>query len=446
MISCHFEELGEILGCGPELSPGTFRGIATDSRKAAPGQLFFAIAGDRFDGHEFVGDAVERGAVGAVVSRPTGSSVPEFLVNDVVQALGKVAGWHRRRFKIPVIGITGSCGKTTVKQMVAQIISSRAKVLRTQGNFNNLIGVPLTLAGLDVDHEFAVIEMGIDRQGEMAALTEIVRPTIGLVTNVAAVHLERLGTIDGVGEEKTVMYRSLTEDGVAVVNIDDPQLMRRRPSHCRVVTFSAAGNPEADIYCKSAQMNRDLTCNVTLVIDTEEVGVHLSTLGIHNVSNAVAAAACAWAADLDLEAICFGLARVESVDRRMIRKAGYGGAQVIDDSYNANPFSVEAAMQTLALLPGERMFVLGDMAELGNISDDEHKRMGAVAKELGIELFCLGPKTASTAAAFGNSKIHSLEHDELIEKIKPRMTSKTTVMVKGSNNMNMNLVADGLTG
>lgn len=422
-----------------------FAGISTDTRTLDAENLFFALVGPRFDGHGYVEQARMKGAAAAVVNYPVTTPLPLLQVADTQQALGQLARHWRARFSIPVIGITGSNGKTTVKEMIAAILSCSGPVLATKGNLNNDIGVPLTLAGLNAGHSSAVVEMGANHAGEIAYLAGLVRPTVAIVTNAGPAHLEGFGSLEGVARAKGELFAALDTDAIAIINADDPYaaLWHELAQGHQILTFGLTSTA-------------DVTASYTLAIDGTNlelrtpqgpVSLHLPLLGKHNLINALGAAAAALATGASLAQVRQGLESLDSVSGRLQRKQRRDGGLVIDDTYNANPASLRAAIDVLKEFSGERWLVLGDMAELGDNAATLHAEVGAYAAKAGINrLFTLGALADHAARAFGSSAQTFAEINSLIAALEENLRTEVTVLVKGSRSMGMERVVQALTG
>ena len=426
-----------------------FTSVGSDSRSVVPGMLFVALQGERFDGHDYVAEVLAQGAAGALVSREfaaTQTGLPLIGVADTRLALGRLAAHWRERFPIPLIGVTGSNGKTTVKEMCAAILRAdfgQHAVLATTGNLNNDIGLPLTLLKLHAPHHAAVIEMGMNHPGEIAALTQIARPTVALVNNAQRAHLAGLGTVADVARAKGEIFAGLPEDGVAVINADDAQapLWRDLARPHKVVSFGFS--PSATV--RGHWDPHGFGGELTLTTPQGETRLQLPLPGEHNARNALAAAAACLAAGVRLAPIVRGLERFSNVGGRLQRKTGRHGAMVIDDSYNANPDSMRAAIDVLATLPGRRIFVMGDMGEVGEAAGQMHDEIGGYAKSQGIELlFALGEKSAAAAHNFGSGGQHFPSVTALVGALQPLLDKDTTVLVKGSRFMKMERVVGPL--
>jgi UDP-N-acetylmuramoyl-tripeptide--D-alanyl-D-alanine ligase len=430
-----------------------FNRVATDTRALAEGDLFVALKGERFDGHDFVGIAKERGAAAAIVAADRAGSLPgnRIAVADPLAALGRLAAHWRARFTLPVFVIVGSNGKTTVKEMLAAILQARhgaAHVLATRGNFNNAIGLPLTVLGLRETHAAAVIEVGMNHPGETAELASIAQPTIAIVNNAQREHQEFMQGVAEVAAEHAAVVRALPADGVAVLNADDPHAdvwraaARERPG-MRVVEFAL------DAPATTRLIDAASGAGETIVFATPqgEATARLAALGRHNVSNALAAAAAALAIDIPLATVVRGLEAFRPVAGRLVPLTSTAGAAVIDDTYNANPDSVEAAIDVLAAAPAPRWLVLGDMGEVGANGPLFHDEIGAYARAAGIErLYAAGPLTAATVAAFGAGARHFSSVEALAEHVANAAAAGTTVLVKGSRFMRMERVVAALCG
>jgi len=423
-----------------------FKGVSTDTRSVSQGELFIALQGDHFDAHEFLEQAVASGAVAAVVSRPVPAGVPVLMVEDTRLALGLLAGAWRAQFDTPVVGVTGSNGKTTVKEMVATILKQDGRPLVTQGNLNNDIGVPLTLFNLDSSHTHAVIEMGANHIGEIEYLAGIAKPEVGVVTNAMSAHLEGFGSLDGVALAKGEMFAALEETGTAIINCDDTYAddWRDRAQPARVLGFGLS--EAADISAEHIRFDVKAwqTC-FTLRTPSGEIEINLPMAGQHNVMNALAAAAATFALGMSLEIIQQGLAEMSCVKGRLFAQRTHHGAQLIDDTYNANPDSLQAGLDVLAQLPGKRILVIGDMAELGDDSEALHSDIAAQAREAGVQfLYALGKQSAAAVERFGNGAHHFMEHDALSHALSEELDENSVILVKGSRSARMERVVNAL--
>lgn len=426
---------GRVIGAEVEV-----HGMIHDARQARPGNLFCALPGERRDGHEFLGQARERGAAAALVAGETDDALPQLVVGDVRKAMGQIARAWRDRLDVAVVGITGSNGKTTVKEMTAAILAAQGPTLATEGNYNNEIGVPLTLARLDPSHRFAVIEMGCNRPGDIAYLTSIARPDVGVVTNAGPAHLELLGSVEGVARTKGEMFQALPSEGTAVINADDDYapLWRKMAGERRIISFGIGGAANV-----SGVLSGGLGRVNTPAGDFEFAP---ALPGRHNFCNALAATAVAVALDLAPGDIADVLSRIKSLPGRLQVHADPGGWQLVDDSYNANPASLRAALQVLAEMNGkERWLVLGDMAELGLDGERLHAEAGRAARDLGINrLFTIGKLARASADAFGGDARHFDSHRELIAVLLSELHAGVICLVKGSRSMGMERVVEGV--
>ena len=423
-----------------------FKGVSTDTRKVQQGELFVALKGENFDAHEFLQQAVDGGAVAAVVSRPVQAGVPVLLVEDTRHALGLLARAWRAGFDVPVVGVTGSNGKTTVKEMIAAILGQEGRPLVTQGNLNNEIGVPLTLFNLDQQHTHAVIEMGANHVGEIARLADIAQPGVGVVTNAMSAHLEGFGSLDGVASAKGEMFAALDETGVAIINCDDQyaDTWRDRAAPARVLGFGlsqAADISASNIHFDVAEWQ---TC-FTLRTPAGDADIALPLAGQHNVMNALAAAAATFVMGMSLGTIQQGLAAMTCVKGRLFAQRTRHGALLIDDTYNANPDSMQAGLDVLAQLAGKRILVIGDMAELGDDSVALHSGIAAQAREACVQfLFALGEQSAAAVEKFGNGAHHFMDHDALSTALSAELDENSVVLIKGSRSARMERIVNAL--
>jgi UDP-N-acetylmuramoyl-tripeptide--D-alanyl-D-alanine ligase len=411
--------------------------VSTDSRTLVAGALFVALKGPNFDGAAFVAAAAERGAVGALVGRAVpGAAIAQIVVPDSLIALQLLASAWRASFPIPIVGVGGSNGKTTAKEMTASILSRRGRCLATHGNLNNHIGVPVTLMRLESSHESAVIEMGANRIGDVAELVGLARPTVGFITNAGAEHLEGFGDLDGVARGEGELVAGLDPGATAVINADDAyaDYWRGVASATSIVTFGT--RRPADFTALDAVQaieGGEFATRFTLRCPLGERAIVLKAGGTHNVSNALGAAAAAASAGASLEAIGAGLAEFRAVSGRLQLKAGVRGSWIIDDSYNANPSSVRAGLDVLRSVSGSRWLVLADMAELGEHAADSHAELGRYARECGVHrLFALGPQSSRAAETFGHGAEWFPDADALIRRLQAEMAAGVTVLVKGS--------------
>ena len=441
------EELASAVNGALHGAAASFTGVTTDSRRVAAGDLFVALSGERFDGNDYVAEAAARGAVAALTSRRVEAKMPlpQVVVADTRSALGRLAAYWRNRFALPVVALTGSNGKTTVKEMLASILAAycggRSAVLATQGNLNNDIGMPLTLLELAEGHRYAVIEMGMNHAGEIDYLTHIARPSVALVTNAHRAHVGILGSVDAIARAKGEIYGGLAPTGIAIVNEDDAfaSFWKDLNAGRRIVTFGLADS--ADV--RATHEDRQ----VRIVTPVDAFAAQLQVAGEHNVRNALAACAAAHALEIPPHAMQAGLAAFAGVPGRLQRRALASGGAVIDDTYNANPESMKAAIRVLAAERGRRVFVMGDMGELGAGARELHAEVGAFARSSGLDaLFALGADSAAAAEAFGPGGRHFPDVEELLEAARAEAAAGTTLLVKGSRFMKMERVADALAG
>jgi UDP-N-acetylmuramoyl-tripeptide--D-alanyl-D-alanine ligase len=439
MMTFSLSRLAEITGgrvIGDDLE---VRGMIHDARRVEPGQLFCALPGERHNGHEFLQQAREAGAAAALVSREVDDALPQLLVEDVRAAMGQVAHAWRTSLDVQVVGITGSNGKTTVKEMVAAILSTQGATLATEGNYNNELGVPLTLARLSPEHRFAVVEMGCNRPGDIAYLAELAVPDVGVVTNAGPAHLERLGSVEGVARTKGEMFAALPDDGTAVINADDrfAPLWRDLAGDRRIISFGTEG---------SANVSGILSMGRALVNTPQgDFDFAPALPGRHNFYNALAATAVAVALEVPLDAVAEVLSTMQSLPGRLQIRRHPDGWQLVDDTYNANPASLYAGLQVLAEMGGEHWLALGDMGELGPDGAQLHAEMGQTARDLGVSrLFTIGELARASTDAFDGDARHFESVDALVEGLKSALTPGVTCLVKGSRSMGMERVVDRL--
>lgn len=423
--------------------------ICHDSRRVQPGDLYVALRGEVHDGHRFLAEAKAAGAVAALVDQWSDSELPQLRVDDTLLGLQAMAAAWRNRQTMPVVAVTGSNGKTTTKQLLASIFLSRGPVLATAGNLNNHIGVPLTLLALRAEHRTAVIEMGANHAGEIALLTRLARPDVGVVTQAGDAHLEGFGSRAGVARAKGELFSGLGE-GIAVINADDAyaDLWADLAGNTRQIRFGL--QPGADVRAEELQPQQVGGAPGTRFLLETPVGrarVHLPLPGMHNVMNALAAASCAVAIGVDIGEIVSGLAGVQAAQGRLSWKVTREGARLLDDSYNANPTSLQAGMELLAAQSGRRYLVLGAMAELGPDAGRLHYEAGVAARALGIDgLYGLGPLVAEAVRGFGGGARVFDDVTELTAALKSQLDSNSIVLVKGSRSARMERVVEALTG
>lgn len=424
-----------------------FSSINTDTRTLVAGELFIALRGKNFDAHNFLTQAAGKNVCGLVVEKfASDIALPQLIVKDTLLALGQIAAMNRNAFNKPVLAITGSSGKTTVKTMLADILRECGNVHATKGNLNNHIGVPLTLLQLNAEHDFAVIEMGASAIGEIAYLCSLAKPHVTMINNVMPAHIAGFGSIEGVAQAKGEIYQGLTAGNTAVINIDDKFSEQWLASTNAKVICVSLSNLQADCYALNIEFLENSVA-FDLVINNEIIAVTVNALGEHSVRNALMSAAMAYAIGASLENIQQGLAKFAPVGGRMSRHIGINQALIIDDSYNANPGSVRAAIDVLSVREGQRILVLGDLGELGENAADLHAQLGLYAKQKNIDHFyTLGVLTKYASEAFGQQvgPHHFTERDLLIAVLKNLTTPATTILIKGSRSAKMDLVVSSL--
>jgi UDP-N-acetylmuramoyl-tripeptide--D-alanyl-D-alanine ligase len=434
-----------------------FTGVSTDSRTVRTGDLFVALSGEKFDGHQFVASAIEKGAIATMVQADAANgqlpSKPLVKVTDTRLGLGQLAASWRKRFNLPLVAVTGSNGKTTVKEMIASILQQEMKhkhsseiseaeyVLATEGNLNNDIGVPLMLLRLRAQHSFAVIEMGMNHIGEIAYLTQLAKPNVAVITNAGTAHIGGLGTVEAIARAKGEIFAGLEAKGVAVINADDhyAPYWRKLANDKRVIDFGLNKNAQV-----SAKFQYDsLVTNLTLKFPDGTEHLVLQVPGEHNVRNALAAAAVAMGLGINKHVIAEGLRKFSGVNGRIQKKVGFHHATLLDDSYNANPESVCAALAVLAATSGKKILVLGDMGELGESATDFHRFIGKEARIAGLDrLLTLGELSAYASEEFGIGAQHFKNIDELLKETEKLLAADVTLLVKGSRYMRMERVVE----
>jgi UDP-N-acetylmuramoyl-tripeptide--D-alanyl-D-alanine ligase len=450
---------------GPDVA---FSSVTTDSRKIQQGDLFIALRGEKFDGYDYVAASLQSGAAAAMVNQDSGFGIQDsvsrsveqgvenllspcipnpassiLVVKDTRIALGKLAAFWRAQFDIPLVAITGSNGKTTVKEMLASILAAATgsveSVLATQGNFNNDIGMPLTLLRMNAGHRYAVIEMGMNHHGEIDYLTRLAQPQVALVNNASGAHLQGLGSVEGVARAKGEIFAGLGRDGIAVINADDAHvaLWRDLAGTHQVLDFALHHAAAVQGVWTAQGYGGVLQARTPI----GELRVVLQVPGEHNARNALAAATAAIALQIPLPVIALGLENFGGVSGRLQRKQTPDGATVIDDTYNANPASMQAALEVLAHAQGKRVFVLGDMGELGDGAAQFHRDIGSAARKLGIEkVYALGELSAGAVSEFGAGAQHFASVAALCAALDKELDARTTVLVKGSRFMKMERV------
>lgn len=434
---------------------GGVSGVSTDTRLVKGGELFVPLMGGRFDGHDFIPQAAEQGVRvflargGRITEEQVSPGETVVEVPDTLRALGDLAAFHRRRFDIPVIGVTGSNGKTTVKEMLASILSLTGQGLKTSGNLNNLIGLPQMLFQLKKEDCWAVLEMGMSEPGEIDRLAEISRPSVGVITNAFPAHLESMGSVEEVARAKGELFMRLPQGGCAVYNADDPLIARLPvPEGVRRLSFGLHGAETGACDLERAGRHGQ---RFTLLISGERLHVRLKALGLHNVCNSLAAAAAASALGVEPELVCEGLGQFIPYDKRFNLEE-LDGIVLIDDSYNANPASMRAALETLRDIREEcrAVAVLGDMLELGGISKEAHLEVGRLAASCVERLYLMGEmaETVAEGAREGGlpegDAIVAGSHEEILACLRKSLGPGDFVLVKGSRGMAMDKVAEGI--
>jgi len=445
MISC-LHTLAAELNAQLTGSNVTFSGCATDTRQPMHGALFIALRGENFDGHKFLDAAQAQGAVAALVDRPVSTSLPTLSVGDTRHALGNIAAYWRQQHTAPIVAVTGSNGKTTVKEMLFAILSQRGDTLATQGNLNNDLGLPLTLCELEPQHEYVVVEMGANHVGEINYLTHIAEPDIAIITQCAPAHLEGFGSIEAVARTKGEIFSGLSAQGTAVINADDSyyELWKTLATPHTILRFALQA--EADIYATDITMH-ETGSNFTLNTPQGSIPISLNVLGEHNIMNALAASAAAVACNTPLELIQTGLASMNAVKGRLNAKKGKHQSIVLDDTYNANPTSLRAGLQVLQQYDHPRWLILGDMFELGEDSQQLHQDIGDYAKELGIDqVWTLGELSQASSQNWGEKGRHFTDQNQLINELLNALQQPTALLIKGSRGMRMEHVVNALCG
>ena len=426
----------------------TFNGCNTDTRSISRDNLFIALHGEKYDGHDFIMQA-EHYASSLMLSRDVPHSLPVLMVDDTRKSMGLLARYWREQMPIPLVAITGSNGKTTVKEMIKSILSTVACVHAATGNYNNDIGVPLTLFGLDDNHQYAVIEMGANHTGEIEWLSAIARPDVAVITQCAPAHLEGFGSINSVAKAKSEIFAGLRSGGTAVINRDDDyaDYWLQGLGKQKHRTF-AIENEQANVRALDIKtLQEKAMTSFVLKTKQQQIEIELPLLGKHNVMNALAAATCCLSLGIPLDSVRNGLATMQSVAGRLQLKYGMNRSRIIDDTYNANPVSLQAAVRVLSGYKGKRLMVLGDMGELGNTEKQLHIDAGNQAREAGIEaLYTLGSLSHYASNAFGKNAQHFESHETLFNALAKQLDEKTTVLVKGSRSMQMEKIVNALMG
>ena len=419
--------------------------VSIDSRKPLKGSLFVALRGDNFDGHDYISQAQQAGAVAVLVETKADVSVPQLICDDSLKGLASLAQFNIQRFERPVITLTGSAGKTTTKAMIAHILASQAPTLATTGNLNNEIGAPLTALAISAEHRFAVVEMGAAKQGDIAYLCRYIKPTIALVTNAGDAHIGGFGSEQGIAEGKGEIYEALGASDTAVINADSPYetYWQNKAGGAHIIRFGCGVN--ADVRADDIQHN--LTgSRFTLSFDGQQARVQLNMPGQHNVMNALAAVTCCIAVGIKLDVIARSLHGFTGVGARLSFVGGIHGAKIINDTYNANPSAFRAAIDVLAYASGEKVLVMGAMAELGERSDQSHRDIARYALDAGVSrLLAVGKETQVAVEEFGINATWYETKQVLVAALSAQMTKEQTILVKGSRSAGMETVVNSIT-
>jgi len=429
-----------------------FTGVSTDSRRILRGSLFIPLVGEKFDGHDFIAAAVKDGASGFLIQKASENKIREkfadttiISVDDTLKALGDIAHFWRKKFRVVVVAITGSSGKTTTKEMLAGISGLKKKIIKAQGNYNNLIGLPMTVLKINAQHELAILEMGTNIRGEISRLTEIAEPDIGLITNIGPAHLEGLKSVDAVREEKLDLFRKMPDTGVAIINLDDERLLvTDKDWRGKRVTFGF--RKDADVSAEGVETKGMEGVGFTIKMESFRQGITLSTAGNHNVYNALAAAASSWALGIDFQTICQGLTAFQPICGRMEIHRLKNGAFIINDTYNANPASFEEALKALRDLKGNQKstVIMGDMLELGDQTELMHEGIGSLMADTGVNaIYLRGRLSPATAAGALKRKMPKDQivffetPDEIIDRLVSHVKRGDWILVKGSRQTRM---------
>ena len=440
-------ELQHLLG-GERSGDARFATVSIDTRSLQEGDLFVALRGPNFNGNRFIAQARAGGACAALVDEAAEDALPHLLVDDARAALGRLGAYNRDRSEARVLALTGSQGKTSVKEMTAAILRLCGEVHHTRGNLNNDLGVPLTLLEIGKQHRFAVVELGASAKGEIRYTTQLARPDIALINNVAPTHLEGFGSLEGVAQGKAEIWEGLGKGGTAILNLDDASVMAgyKPREGVRSVAISAAGKTTADYAVSNIHSHTLEGSEFMLHTPQGNRRVTIAAPGRHNVANALSAAALAMEAGAGLDQVVLGLQSAQSARGRLNVRKGIEGATILDDSYNASPSSFRAAIDVLAELPCLRIVVAGDMGELGEGKEAAHAELGEYAAAKGIDLFYgTGPLTSFAVRSFGSNAMHAADCEQLADLVRHKLAPNVCVLVKGSRSAGMERVVTQLT-
>ncbi len=420
-------------------------GVTTDSRTTQPGELFVALRGEHFDGHDYVQSAEQKGAAGALVEHRGNVKLPQVVVDDSGHALCELARRWRAEFDLPMVAVTGSNGKTTVKELVGNMLNCQGNTLVSKGNFNNEIGLPLSLLRLRGEHCFAVVELGMNQIGEISKLSNITAPSVAIITNAAQAHLQFIKSVEQVAVEKGDIIDGLGANSTCVLNRDDSHFdywsSRARGLAHTVISFGLSANADVHAHFELGQTSTHLDISTP----AGSVQATLNLPGVHNVKNALAATSAAIALDIPLSAIQTGLERSSGVKGRLQMRRHLKNGTLVDDTYNANPASMEAAIEVLAAFPGDRRLVIGDMFELGDQQVEFHRQVGESARRRGIgRLYAIGALSAAAVEKFGIGAKHYTQHEHIVDDLLGQIDSNTVILVKGSRGMKMEQITDAL--
>ena len=447
MISMLLSEAAKTLGSSLTGEDVVFSGCSTDSRTIEEGNLFIALKGEYFDGHQYISVAEKNGASSLIVDSEVVHTKPFIRVEDTRKAMGLLAKSWREKITIPLIAITGSNGKTTVKEMVTSILSTVSNVHATSGNLNNDIGVPKTLFGLNKKHNYAVIEMGANHLGEIEWLSKISSPNIAVITQCAPAHLEGFKNVESIAKAKAEIFSGLQTSGTAIINADDIYFDFWKNS-CKEINKLTFGikTKNADVRAENIKLSMDdLLINFTLISTHGSVEICLPMLGEHNVMNALAATSCCLSLDISLQSIKDGLENIKSIKGRLEIKTGKKHVRIIDDTYNANPTSFDAAIETLCGFNGLHYIVLGDMGELGDKAEQFHKDVGGLAKRKNVDgLFTIGKLSINASNDFGTGAFHFDSYEALEKALIKSLDKDSTILIKGSRAMKMERIVNAL--